>query len=152
MPNTGRKLLSFTLLAVLASAAGADQPVYRWIDAHGQVHFGDRPPPGASDLETLRQPRIASQGDATGSKPEPIPATPVPVEARPADEPIAAVYEPAPLRNPAACQRARDNLWQIDNSARVRVIEPDGEYRFLTPEEKAQERLESLRVIEVHCR
>ncbi|HKL77885.1 MAG TPA: DUF4124 domain-containing protein, partial [Gammaproteobacteria bacterium] len=36
----------FLLAVLLPSLAGAGD-VYRWTDADGEVHFGDRPPPHA---------------------------------------------------------------------------------------------------------
>ena len=39
------KALVLLLVTVCATAAIA-QPVYRWTDAEGRVHFGDRPPEG----------------------------------------------------------------------------------------------------------
>ena len=54
-------------------------------------------------------------------------------------------------KNAEYCQRASDNLWQIENSARVRAIEEDGQYRFLSPEEKEAARLDSIRQLETYC-
>jgi glutaredoxin len=40
-------------LGLLAAAAAAQNQVYKWKDAHGQVHYGDTPPPqGAQVLDT----------------------------------------------------------------------------------------------------
>jgi len=49
----------FLLGAWLAAPAWADG-VYRWTDADGRVHFGDRPPPGAEQVAAGR----AESGDA----------------------------------------------------------------------------------------
>ncbi len=35
------------LVALLGASAALAQPVYRWTDASGEVHFSDRPPAGA---------------------------------------------------------------------------------------------------------
>jgi glutaredoxin len=34
------------LLAVLYAGVAQAQSMYRWVDQEGQVHYGDRPPPG----------------------------------------------------------------------------------------------------------
>ncbi len=44
--NLCRRLLPVTLLALSSTLALAG--VVKWVDANGQVHYGDRPPDGAS--------------------------------------------------------------------------------------------------------
>lgn len=39
------------VLLMLAWSAAASAEVYRWTDAQGRVHFGDRPPAGAATTE-----------------------------------------------------------------------------------------------------
>jgi hypothetical protein len=49
-PGSLRPIAVALLLATAPLAAGPAlaQPVYRWTDASGEVHFSDRPPPGAA--------------------------------------------------------------------------------------------------------
>lgn len=47
--------LTWALLATLAAAAPAAAEVYRWKDSAGQVHYGDRPAPGAEPLAGLEK-------------------------------------------------------------------------------------------------
>lgn len=39
---------SLLLLALFAAGAVQAQSTYRWVDEHGKVHYGDRPPPKAA--------------------------------------------------------------------------------------------------------
>ncbi len=48
----GRTLL---LLVSLGVATAASAEVYRWTDANGRVHYGERPPVGAERIELPRQ-------------------------------------------------------------------------------------------------
>jgi len=54
----------FGLLLCCVLAAGARADVYRWTDAQGRVHFGDRPPAGAASepvevrVNSYRAPQI----------------------------------------------------------------------------------------------
>ena len=100
-----RRALALALLAALLAAPALAQP-YRWVDEHGGVHYGDRPPqPAPPTLENLnpaaRQRRADPPGAPVPAQPsaEPAPsqapspqmgtpstrrAAPPPVEARPA--------------------------------------------------------------------
>ncbi len=58
--TTMRPLLSAVLIMlVLPGVAGAE--IYRWVDAQGRVHFGERPLEGAQRLEV--QPQIVERDD-----------------------------------------------------------------------------------------
>jgi hypothetical protein len=43
-------VIAFTVL-LLAAAAVAAGPTYRWVDDHGQVHYSDRPVEGAEEVQ-----------------------------------------------------------------------------------------------------
>lgn len=49
-------VLATLLLCLGVAGAGAAQAagnkVYRWLDAQGRVHYGDQPPPSASEVQT----------------------------------------------------------------------------------------------------
>jgi hypothetical protein len=46
-----RHLVALLILACLSPAAAGE--IYRWTDAQGRVHFGDRPPAGAGEALPL---------------------------------------------------------------------------------------------------
>lgn len=73
-------------LALAALSAGAQAPIYRWVDADGVVHFSDAPPAAsqAVEAETLIVPSSAPQVGAER------PRTNTPVESFPADRTDAA--------------------------------------------------------------
>lgn len=67
----GKLLMRFVLLmACLFSAAFAAAEVYRWTDANGQVHYGERPPPeGARALELpARGQPVSADDDMTARR------------------------------------------------------------------------------------
>lgn len=81
--------LSFALLLGLAIAAQA-QVLYKWTDAEGRIHYGDRVPKGfTGKVERLEPPEPA---DAPTPRPEPpaaVPAKPAPApEVRKTDAPV----------------------------------------------------------------
>jgi hypothetical protein len=72
------RLLLLAATLCLADAAHAD-PVYRWIDKDGVVHYGDRPPAnGAKPVELPPLQTMESSGSSAIALPldEPAPATP----------------------------------------------------------------------------
>ncbi len=74
-----RRALVLAWLAALLAAPALAQP-YRWVDEHGVVHYGDRPPqPTPPTLENLNP-------AARQRRPAP-PAAPVPVQPRPEPTP-----------------------------------------------------------------
>ncbi|MFO1428839.1 MAG: DUF4124 domain-containing protein [Candidatus Competibacteraceae bacterium] len=49
-----RCLLKFIILTLMLSlSATVPGAVYKWIDAEGQVHYSDRPPPGVTNAEVV---------------------------------------------------------------------------------------------------
>ncbi len=69
--DTRAMIAALALLA--ASPVRAEAPVYRWTDAQGQVHYGDRP--GASVAERLNPPPPPLPPPPP---PPPLPAPPPP--------------------------------------------------------------------------
>lgn len=63
------KGILLTTLLCIASAAGA-APVYRWVDANGQVHYSDKAPEKAQNLKRLRDSDLPH---VHGAKPPPKP-------------------------------------------------------------------------------
>ncbi len=53
-------------VAMLGWTAGAAAEIYRWVDANGQVHFGQRPGSGAERVEV--RPQVIERDDATRAR------------------------------------------------------------------------------------
>lgn len=65
----GGILLTGLLLAASASSHVIAEEMYRWVDAEGKVHFGDRPPTGtqAQDISGELAPINSADGNVAGS-------------------------------------------------------------------------------------
>ncbi|MDR2239900.1 MAG: DUF4124 domain-containing protein [Zoogloeaceae bacterium] len=63
-----RAIVSFCLPALLALplAAGA-QPLYKWVDKNGKVHYSDQPPP--QEIKKVEQPRLNTSSIDTSGLP-----------------------------------------------------------------------------------
>ena len=58
-------LLALLLCTAFMASAFADQPIYKWTDSNGTLHYSDKPPKeAASDLRTLDLPAFPAQDPA----------------------------------------------------------------------------------------
>lgn len=116
-------------LALVPAAAD----VYRWVDEHGQVHFGDRPPAdkGSERVKTRPPPRSAADPSAAPA-----------VSEEASDNPSAPAEEPASARRPdpggqaERCAAIREKIEYLQTRPRVFVPE---EKRWLVGDSHAAE-------------
>lgn len=132
----GSKAWPWLLLALLPLTAQAT--IYRWVDAQGQVHYSQTPPPEAGaepqSIRTLpaaappaaRQPASTAPGAGGASAPPPAGKT---EEARKAEA----------AARPQRCQAAREHLRYLEEKTprRLGVTQPDGSMARMTEEEFA---------------
>ncbi len=137
-------------LLALAHNASAQNVYYRWMDDRGNPVHSDRPPPQGVDYEVVKT------GSSTVRE---VPATAgaVPAETSPR---VGNEFDPVDKdkqnlevipRNPEICERAQANLGTLNSTARVRIRDDNGEYRFLTEEELDAQRKKAQDAIKVHC-
>lgn len=100
------------LAAALALGASA-QTLYRWVDAEGRTHYGDKPPKGFKGTVTA----LENEGERTSVAAQPAQApagapalVPKPARVGPASEDIAAQRRATRTRLEARLTRARDNV------------------------------------------
>ena len=138
-------LQAFIISIGLTAASGlqADQNgIYRWTDEQGVVQYSDRPPEGveAVFIKTSSGKRTAPtsrEGDTDTSP-----------TATKASGPKS--LEVMPEKDPALCEQAKRNLKALDGT-RIRITEPDGTKRILTPDEKEGQRENAKKFMNVHC-
>ena len=148
MTKAANIFVLMTISTILAfSATARAETYYRWKDERGQPVHSDRPPPKGVNYEvvstssTLVRP---VEGD-TGAVPKKVTPT------------VSNDFEPVETKkvtvekNPEHCARARENLATLNSSARIRLRNDQGEYRYLDEEEKEAQRQQALDTIEVHC-
>lgn len=147
MHNATRFAVVVTLVA-LSGVATAE--VYRWVDEQGNVQFGDQPTQ-QSDAETVKLPasrppdpqtmeRMENQKrylDARQTDREKD------VEQKKKDEARAQEYA-------TACEQSKQRLATLDGGTRV-YVEKDGERRYLSDEERAQEIESTKKKIDEYC-
>jgi hypothetical protein len=139
-------LLVFAL-AILLPLSVSGGTVYKWTDADGVIHYGDKKP-DSTESTTIK----VQGGQGT-------PAS-APAEDSTPDKAKSGVEEITPEQKAAndkarqaACDTARENLAAIKTYARVRVKDPKtGEPRYLTAEEKAQRQVDAEKIIKETCK
>ncbi len=147
-----RALLFTTLIAWSAMASAV---VYKWSDADGKVHFGDRPPDGvkAEVVEIL--------GARPGSAPPPPPA-PSAQPARTATSSQAGTGNPKAGTQPvdpdtaaaaraAQCDAAQTRLKQLIESRHLYKVGENGERQYLTSEQIDAERADAQSEVTQVC-
>ena len=124
------------LLATMGLPAAAGDTYYRWVDENGTPVNSDHPPPPGVKYETIST-------DTGLHRPKPASEPPSPELATPqesTDQKSAQAETQAPAKDPEACEAARQNLDTLSTHARIRIRNSEGEFRFLTEEEKATQR------------
>jgi len=130
----------FMLIAGLAPGEGtAIAGVYKWVDEQGQVHYGERPEGQDAEEMTIRtnettKPReIKSDDKDADDQSEAEQAEKAPVEK----------YVPA-YEKQRMCREAKTDIANISSRGRMREADAQGNYRYLTEQER-QQRLSAAR-------
>ena len=119
--------LASVLLALQAIPVAASEPVYRWRDADGKMHFGSRPPAG-SEAESVK----VREGATEAKK-------------------VTRELTPAEKQQIEFCETARKNLEMLSGPTDIMRVDEYGLKQKLTPEEKEAERLRAVDAVRKQC-
>ena len=125
-----RELLLLIALQLLAGSAAAAE-VYKWKDAEGHLHFGDRPPGAATNAEsvTIRSGApAAANGNSQDRLRQVLDGFTKEREAREASQ---AAAQHAQEQREQACTRAKARQYSAEHSNFLFVYTPTGERRVL---------------------
>lgn len=148
-----KRILLCAALMVFSSMASA--VVYKWMDAQGKVHYGDRPPDGVhAEIMELIGPRGTSRAPQPATAP--APAKPAVVAARTASATSAdpakkAVQEDVEAVREKQCADAQERYRKSIEGRRLFRLGSDGEREYLTSEEIDAERLNAKRDVDAIC-
>lgn len=146
-----RKGLQGSLIVLMAAGSlqvGAADSYYRWLDSRGNPVHSDRPPPAGTDYEVIST-RSGLKRVVPGDEGA-VPRVVVPSVGNQFD-PVATSPTTVVHKNPEICQVARKNLETLDTFARVRVRDDQGDFQYMSEEEKEAQRETALALIEQHC-
>ena len=140
-------------IALLGSQAFAAGEIYRWKDANGTWHYGDRPQQGA---EVVGKTAPAGTPAAT---PAPAPAAPAtPASSSSSDETLPVSKEIAQqVRQEAAaakaktCEKAKADYDQKVQALRIKRVDAKGNVTFLSEAEIDAARLQARAARDLAC-
>lgn len=146
-----RKILMLTLLMALVPSIAHSASVYKWTDENGVTHFGDRQPTGSkAEQVSVRSGKGSTNASSSTSPQEQVQTMEQEAEKRELTERERAEMEAIRKQREANCATAQSNLKIIDSNARIQV-EENGERRYLSPEEIAEQRMRFKEIAEENC-
>ena len=150
---TTRALLCATaLLLSPALLAAGKSGYYRWTDDKGATQFSQQPPPGRASEFVRTATGTSSHVEAGATESDDAPATGS--EQQPSDgakKPASSGLEGLPAKDPTKCEQTRNTQNILNSSARIREKGADGEYRYLNPDEIAEQKRLADEAITIYC-
>lgn len=121
--------------------------IYRWTDANGQVHFGQRPQAGATQVEV--KPQVVERDAATREREE---KTARYYEARRQEQASTAERESAlQAKRDEECGTLREQLSEVSKGGRYYRVNEAGEQEYYSEEQIAAARRQLEQRIAQRC-
>ncbi len=139
------------LAALLTPSLHADE-VFKWVDEQGITHYEERAPADKEYSKVTTYGEVPSGGAEAKKRLEQQRA-----DKKTAGEKGAEYAEQKKLADDQAkiraenCKGARSNLKTIQENARVRILGDDGEFRYLSEEERQQQLDSANETIAENC-
>lgn len=143
--RTLRHLCTVALLAAAPALFAAQQGYYRWKDDAGNEHFTQQPPPGRKSefvAVSTGKSTAVDAGETADSSAEKT----APKDSSKPMGPMQAV----PDKDPEKCNQAQTTASTLNSHARIREKVGD-DYRYLTPEEIAEQKKLAQESVDVYC-
>lgn len=132
----------FTATALLSTSTQADV-VYRWVDKDNIVHYSERPPKG------IKSTRIkTSSGSSSEVNKNSMATSQSEQEAK---RKLAEAKLPDPKKNKEVCERATFNYNLLNERARIKQKDENGEIRYLSDEEKEEQKKAAKVAMDTYC-
>ena len=142
-----------------AGAAGAQDAVYKWVDADGVPHYSDQPPMGVSGSTSVEAMDIRVRRTNPGAVQARVREREILDEAADIRErqeageaaDAAAERERVLAERRSSCEQAKERASKYANARRLYKPGPDGERIYLSDEEIDAERASALRAVDEWC-
>lgn len=145
--TAGVLVVTTALFVLLTSYATADATLYRWKNERGNPVNSDRPPAAGIDYEVISTGSSLVRRVDADEGAVPLEVTPTPSNEFEQVDTTELTIE----KNALYCERARDNLEQINSHARIQMRNEQGEPHYLSAEEKAAQKGKAIAAIEAYC-
>jgi hypothetical protein len=152
---------------LLAVSSWASAQMYKWVDAEGNVHYSDQPPPsqGVKQQRTMPRPRTAAPtapaptGDGTQSAAN-RPKTPAEQEMEFRKRRLEAAEAEAKRQQEAEaakeklrnCDQAKARVAMLQQGGRITKASASGEQIYLDDAEIARELVDARRIADSWCK
>ena len=121
----------------------AEDVLYKWKDAEGNIKFGDRPPKGVP-FERIKVRRSKATGSASAITEK--------LDAKKQDNSdVEEQLSKAQQQMAEACKIAKANMSTLTNASRIKVTTENGDSRLMTEEEKEAKKKDTQRQINEFC-
>jgi Domain of unknown function (DUF4124) len=144
-----KRVLLFAALIIWSAVASA--VVYKWSDADGKVHYGDRPPDGvkAEIVEGLGLTvHYSAQAAPATARAFAQPAAAAAAKDKPVD--LSAI-DAATAAREQQCATAQARLKQLTEGRHLFKPLPNGEREYLTSDQIDAERLDAKKEVDTVC-
>ena len=144
-------LLSGALLALAMASPLALSQVYKWTDANGQVHYGDRAPSNATQVQGPTRPP-SPQAEAAPRPATPPPGTSLntgPAQATP--QQAQQVKRDVDAARVQQCKEARENYEKSIRAQRIFTTNDKGERVYMSVQEADAARLQLKASVDATC-
>lgn len=139
--RTAKLLLSILFITVFASPSLAAN-YFKWTDENGVTHYSARKPVGY-DAEVVRI--------SAGGRSQPQESEAGASQSQNQQQASQTSATPEPEKDEERCSWAKSTLETLRNHNRVRMVDENGQLRFLTEEEKAEQRRKAEEAVNEAC-
>jgi hypothetical protein len=162
-----RWAVSLVAAILLAVPFGASAQLYKWVDAEGNVHYSDQPPPsqGVKQQRTMPKPRAAApaaqapSGDGTQSAAN-RPKTPAEQEMEFRKRRLEAAEAEAKRQQEAEaakekqrnCDHAKARVAMLQQGGRITRASASGEQVYMEDAEIARELVDARKIADTWCK
>ncbi len=124
---------------------------YRWTDDKGATQFTQQPPAGRPSEFVRTATGTSSRVEAGTTGGEAVATDDQKPADAATDQPAPSALEGVPDKDPAKCEETRSTQTILNSSARIREKGADGEYRYLNPDEIAEQKRLADEAINIYC-
>ena len=138
------------LFALLLTITGAAEPIYKWKDDQGVIHFSTTPPKKQTNTEVMAKPELQKISDDANQMTEDEDHSEATVKKKtiePTDEPQQKTEEELTY-----CNTLKGNMTMLNSSPRVRVKNKDGEYEILDDTARQKEITRIKKLLNEFCK
>ena len=145
--RTLQRLCAIALLTASPWLAAGPAGYYRWVDDDNKPQFTQQPPKDRPS-EFVQVSTGATSKVGPGSS---EPAAPTEQAKAGSTSGQDRTIQGVPDKDPEKCQQSQQTLDVLNSRARIREKGPDGEYRYLTPDEIGEQKKLATDAVGVFC-